>query len=70
MYVCLCNGVTDKTVRDAARTGVDSLPALMAKTGCGTCCGSCLPLAQEILDHERRSSTVEADIPRLSLAYA
>lgn len=70
MYICLCNGVTDRTVRDAVRSGVDSLSELTAKTGCGACCGSCLPLAQEIMEGESHSSPRERQSPALQLAFA
>lgn len=50
MYVCLCNAVTDRAIRDAAARGVASIDALAAETGVGTCCGACRPLAIQILD--------------------
>jgi bacterioferritin-associated ferredoxin len=49
MYVCLCHGVTDHAIRDAAARGVRCLDALATETGLGTCCGACRPLAQEVL---------------------
>jgi bacterioferritin-associated ferredoxin len=49
MYVCLCHGVTDRSIREAAGRGVSTLEALAAETGAGTCCGACRPLALEIL---------------------
>ena len=52
MYICLCNGVTDRTIRESVRSGVSTLQELTAKTGCGSCCGSCLPMAQEIIERE------------------
>jgi bacterioferritin-associated ferredoxin len=50
MYVCICNAVTDRTIREAASTGVRSFAELRARTGCGDCCGSCEDVAREILD--------------------
>lgn len=50
MYVCLCNAVTDRAIREAASRGVASIDALAAETGVGTCCGACRPLAIQILD--------------------
>jgi len=40
MYVCICNAVTERAVRDAAARGIDTLDALTAETGSGACCGS------------------------------
>ena len=51
MYVCICNGITDTMIRQAAAEGVGSLAELTRKTGCSSDCGSCAGLAEEIL-HE------------------
>ena len=53
MYVCLCHGITERHIREAARTGAADVGALAAATGCGTGCGSCTELAAEILREER-----------------
>jgi len=50
MYVCICNAVTDRAIREAADSGVLSFPELRNRTGCGDCCGSCEDLAREILE--------------------
>ncbi|MEO7252212.1 MAG: (2Fe-2S)-binding protein [Arenimonas sp.] len=49
MYVCLCHGVTEREVRRAAEEGCSDVHELTMRTGCGSVCGSCLPLASEIL---------------------
>ena len=54
MYVCICNGVTEQQVRDAADMGCTSVAELTMRTGAGANCGSCLGLAAEILDELRR----------------
>ena len=53
MYVCICNAVTDRQIREVAAKGVDTLDALTFATGCGACCGSCKPLALQVLDQAR-----------------
>jgi bacterioferritin-associated ferredoxin len=53
MYVCICNGITDRDVRDAARAGASDLSDLSAMTGCSTVCGSCGELAMDILRDAR-----------------
>ncbi len=50
MYVCLCTGVTDREIREAAQRGASDLTSLRMATGCATQCGSCADLAQSILD--------------------
>lgn len=52
MYVCICNAVTDKQVRQAAREGCTSLRELSCQTGCATTCGKCARMAREILADE------------------
>ncbi|WP_064747276.1 (2Fe-2S)-binding protein [Lysobacter antibioticus] len=53
MYVCICNGVTDRDIRQAAEAGCRSLPELTMRTGAGANCGSCLELAASLLDQAR-----------------
>ena len=45
MYVCVCNGVTDRDIRQAAQAGCGSMAELTMRTGCGACCGSCVEAA-------------------------
>jgi bacterioferritin-associated ferredoxin len=49
MYVCICNGVTDKDIRQAAEAGCKSMAELTMRTGCGATCGTCLDMAAELL---------------------
>lgn len=53
MYVCVCNAITEREVRECARRGCCSLEALSEELGVGTCCGRCRPAAKEILDECR-----------------
>jgi len=55
MYVCICNGVTERAVREAAERGARSLSDLAMMTGCGTNCGTCSQLAQQLLDETQRA---------------
>jgi len=45
VYVCICNGVTDHQIREAASHGVSTVAELTMRTGCGATCGSCLDMA-------------------------
>jgi len=49
MYVCLCNGVTDLDIRNAAAAGCRTLGELTMRTGCGATCGCCLSMAEDML---------------------
>jgi bacterioferritin-associated ferredoxin len=53
VYVCVCNGVTDHDIRQAAEAGCKTLPELTMRTGAGATCGSCLDMASELLDQAR-----------------
>lgn len=52
MYVCICNGVTDRAIREAAEAGM-SFEEFSRATGCSDCCGSCEELAVEIHEGAR-----------------
>ncbi|MEM7432270.1 MAG: bacterioferritin-associated ferredoxin [Pseudomonadota bacterium] len=57
MYVCICNAVTEKQVREAADNGVRNLWQLQSTLGVATNCGSCKDHAAEILrEHRERQS--------------
>lgn len=53
MYVCLCHGVTDREIREAAENGVSSMRQLGNELGVGTQCGRCASTAREILRESR-----------------
>jgi len=63
MYVCICNGVTDEHIYQAAQAGCDSVADLTRYTGCGSTCGCCLDMAEDLL----QQALAESDIP-LSVA--
>jgi bacterioferritin-associated ferredoxin len=66
MYVCICNAVTDRTIREAAASGVSSFAELGRRTGCGDCCGNCESLAREIFDQARAARML--DLPLVAAA--
>jgi bacterioferritin-associated ferredoxin len=52
MIICLCNRITEKEVREAARGGSRTPEAAYASLGCEPQCGCCLDYAQEVIDAE------------------
>ena len=66
MYVCICNAVTERAIREAAHTGVRTLSELSRRTGCGDCCGSCADLANQILADTHRMRVL--DLPLIAEA--
>lgn len=51
MYVCLCNGVTDRDIHQAVADGVETMRELRMATGCSGNCGRCAPVARDVLQH-------------------
>jgi bacterioferritin-associated ferredoxin len=49
VYVCVCNAVTDRQIRDSAREGACSLRDLKQRLGVASRCGRCASCAHEIL---------------------
>ena len=66
MYVCICNGVTERSVRQAAAEGVHTLSELTRRTGCAGTCGGCADYAQQILNEEH--GRVAFPLPLLAAA--
>ena len=67
MYVCICNGVTDRDIRQAAEAGCRTVAELTMRTGAGSNCGSCLEMASELL-HAARPREAVAELPVLQAA--
>ena len=49
MYVCVCNAVTDRDIREAASRGIRSMEDLGDQLRVATCCGRCLDHATKVL---------------------
>lgn len=67
MYICLCNGVTQNDIRQAAAAGCRSMSELTMRTGCGATCGSCLDSAAQVL-REAQQEFARIELPLLSNA--
>ncbi|ERK05566.1 Bacterioferritin-associated ferredoxin [Pantoea sp. AS-PWVM4] len=53
MYVCLCNAVSDKTLREVVRRyQPKSIQHLRQLVPIGKQCGKCIRVAREIMDDE------------------
>jgi len=61
MYVCLCNNVRDRDLRQAAESGCRSFEDAQAATRVSTCCGRCEPMAREVFQQalDRGALTVQ-----------
>jgi len=50
MIICHCNGVTDRTVRNAILHGADDPRGVSQACGAGGNCGACLEAVEDLLD--------------------
>jgi bacterioferritin-associated ferredoxin len=49
MIVCICQNVSDRSIRHAVASGATTMPQLRDELGVGTCCGKCHPHAKQVL---------------------
>lgn len=62
MYVCLCKGITDTQIREAASQGATSLSHVRRQLGLATCCGKCAATTKEILNEHRNSEMANSGL--------
>jgi len=55
LYICICNAVTEKAVRECARNGACSIDELAFELGVGAGCGRCRDCASEVLRDAREA---------------
>jgi bacterioferritin-associated ferredoxin len=61
MYVCMCNGYTDKDIRAVVRRGgVHTATDAYAALGAGFCCGTCKDCAEGVVNEELPNVTLLA----------
>ena len=56
MIVCICNGIRESEVRQAARDGADCPTSAYRCFGRKPRCGQCFPFAREIISAERATA--------------
>ena len=65
MFVCLCKGITDTQIRNAAAAGCESLRELRAEMGVGSQCGKCAREARAII-RETRAELAASRLPEIA----
>jgi bacterioferritin-associated ferredoxin len=60
MYICLCQGISEKRLQQAIREGARSFEQLQSCTGVATCCGACEPCAREMLGERTSADSAES----------
>ena len=64
MYICICNAITEKAVRECAANGACSVDQLAVELGVGSGCGRCRDCANDVL------RDVQGELNALSVAGA
>ncbi|HUN26189.1 MAG TPA: (2Fe-2S)-binding protein [Steroidobacteraceae bacterium] len=49
MYVCICNAVTDREIREAVEGGARSLSEVQCRLPVASCCGGCEETARDLV---------------------
>ncbi|KAA6096280.1 bacterioferritin-associated ferredoxin [Pantoea dispersa] len=63
MYVCLCNAVSDRTLREVVRRyQPKSIQQLRQLVPVGKQCGKCIRVAREIMDDEMQNVPLYKEI--------
>lgn len=56
MYVCLCKGITDRALREAASRGISDIRQACRELGVGSECGQCKQQVREVLCSSGKNS--------------
>jgi bacterioferritin-associated ferredoxin len=59
MYICLCNGLTDRDLRNSAEGGC-SVAMVYRALGCEPQCGKCVPFVRQMLRETASEAQMEA----------
>lgn len=60
MYICICNAVTEREIRECACKGATCVDDLTLQLGIGAGCGRCRDCAAEVLEevHGKREGVL------------
>lgn len=60
MYVCVCNGLTDRDIRRAGDQGHCTVASAYCSLGAEVNCGRCVPMARQLIT---KQNELNANIP-------
>ena len=66
MYVCVCHAVTDRQIREAARSGARNLRDLRRELNVTRDCGRCASCARQCLEEVHQSQGKPGCVDRLA----
>jgi bacterioferritin-associated ferredoxin len=58
MYICLCNGLSDRDLRPHTLAGSCSVSMVYQACGCRPQCGKCVPFVRQMLRDGREAATL------------
>lgn len=61
MYVCICNGINERSVSDAIDGGASKVADIYRANGCAPRCGQCVPDMRAALEARQTLSVSDAD---------
>jgi bacterioferritin-associated ferredoxin len=50
MYVCLCNGISDRQIRECVERGASCFDEVQARLPIANCCGHCEDTARKVIE--------------------
>ena len=63
MYICICNAIRDRDLREAARAVDGDVESVYLSLGCTPQCGQCLPEAEALIADARMEKNCPACLP-------
>jgi len=57
MYVCICNAVSDRQIRECVDRGARSLFEVQCQLPVGSCCGRCEDTASQVVSEQLTART-------------
>ena len=70
MIVCHCHYVSDREIRQCAKSGACSVSEVGRACGAGTGCGGCRPEIANIISEDERAESPRAAAGRLHILQA
>ncbi len=61
MYVCICNALCDRSIRQVLDSGVRQVSEVHGALGCETQCGRCLPTIADMMDEHVNGAPLAAE---------
>ena len=58
MYVCLCNGLSDRDLLPHTMTAANTVAMVYRACGCRAQCGKCVPFVRQMLREGREAATL------------